>query len=71
LMSIAIPKCNPNLSARKSLRGCFEREAEARICHDYPDAGRASASDNQWRAGQDDQFPSYLYITGRRPYVFT
>ena len=49
----------------------LEREAEVRICHDYPDAGLASASDNQWRAGQGDQFPSYLYITGRRAYVFT
>lgn len=48
-----------------------ERRAEVRICHDYPDAGLTSASDNQWRAGQDDQFPSYLYIAGRRAYVFT
>ncbi|GKN28101.1 hypothetical protein NUKP82_41390 [Klebsiella variicola] len=49
----------------------LEREAEVRICHDYPDAGLTSASDNQWRVGQGDQFPSYLYITDRRAYVFT
>lgn len=33
-----------------------ERRAEVRICHDYPDAGLTLASDNQWRAGQGDQF---------------